>query len=177
MNQPFFLSLLLLAATSATSLGAAETTDPAPVAKGKIGGLAPRNITGPHYAEAVRLYRQGPDFAEPVIVELDKEIEDYPSSASARILKARTLKGIGRFDEALAVLDELSELTSSRNTISPSAQYLRAECLFHKGDYVGAKAAIEPFQAFFQSPPVARKQYEELMVRINARLGLSVPQT
>jgi tetratricopeptide (TPR) repeat protein len=126
--------------------------------------------SGPHFDRARELYALGPTKAQEILTELDLELHDHPENVKAFLLKATTQIGIGQFDAALATLDQLSGITSKSGTIYPKAVYLRARCLFYKGEYESAKHALEPFQAFFQDDDESRSQYDSLMAAITARM-------
>jgi predicted Zn-dependent protease len=125
---------------------------------------------GTHYARALKLYEQGPSKAEEIIAELDLELKDQPESLKALSLKANTQIGVGQYDAALATLDRYDAITAKADTVSPTGIFLRARCLYHKGDFAAAKLRLEPYWAFFQQDPASKAKYDGLMAAILAEL-------
>ena len=125
---------------------------------------------GPHYTRARELYALGPEKADEIIKEPDLELVDHPESLQALSLKANAQIGVGQFDGALATLDRYDEITRKADTISPVGIFLRARCLYHKGDYESARLHLEPFWAFFQDSDGNKAKYDDLMAAIVAKL-------
>ncbi|WP_297831701.1 hypothetical protein [Thermomonas sp.] len=127
--------------------------------------------TGPHLAQAIALYKNGPSSAPGILRELDLEIEDFPNGVSSRVLKARTLKGVNRCQEALTVLAELEAITSKNGEIVGDAELLRAECLYFTGSYLEANQTLNAYNAFFQANPTSRMKYEQLAAAVQMALS------
>jgi len=47
--------------------------------------------------------------------------------------------------------------------------FLRAQCLYHKGEYESAKSTLEPYWAFFQQDAASKSRYDNLMASITAK--------
>lgn len=127
--------------------------------------------TGAHFVKAIEYYKKGASAAPDILRELDLEIAEFPNGVSSRVVKARTLKGIGRCPEALAVLAELETLTSKNKEIVGDAEFLRAECLYFTGKYVEANQSLTAFSAFFQANPTSKKKYEQLAAAVEKSLA------
>ncbi|RYD84376.1 MAG: hypothetical protein EOP84_05650 [Verrucomicrobiaceae bacterium] len=146
--------------------------------KGNPGGLmaatyrivSEPEVVGAHFERAAELYEQGPSKASRIIEELDLEIMLNPASVSARVLKARTLKGTNRCKEALIVLDELDTITYANQMISGSAQLLRAECQYYEGEYSKAERTIDVFERFFPDSSENRRFVPWLKSQISLKL-------
>jgi tetratricopeptide (TPR) repeat protein len=162
LTLPLFLALLMVSVCAHSQ----EITEPAPV---PTRSRESQSESGPHFARARELYALGPAKAKEVIAELDLELREHPENVKAFLLKAMTQMGTEQLDAALATLDQLSEVASKTETIYPSAVYLRARCLFYKGEYESAKRTLEPFWAFFQDDAERKRQYDSLMVDITAK--------
>ncbi len=98
---------------------------------------------GAHFDRAIVLYAQGPDAADEIIAEADLEIAQFPGSVSARLLKAKVLKGTNHCKEALAVLDDAERILEANQEIAGSVKYLRAECLYHTRPIRGIDATAD----------------------------------
>lgn len=125
---------------------------------------------GVHFERAVELYEQGPSAALKILEELEIEIAQNPGSISARVLKARTLKGTNRCKEALLVLEELDGIADANQMISGSAELIRAECQFYEGKYVQAERTINVFERFFPDSSENRKFVPWLKSQIGKKL-------
>jgi tetratricopeptide (TPR) repeat protein len=158
-----FLALLIFSGRAHSQ----PTTQPAP---GSTQPGESKSESGPHFDRARELYAFGPSKATEILAELDLELHDHPENVKAFLLKATTQMGIEQLDAALATLDQLSDLASKTEAIYPSAVFLRARCLFYKGDYESAKRALEPFWAFFQDDDESKAQYDGLMAAITAEM-------
>jgi hypothetical protein len=126
--------------------------------------------TGPHFAQAIEYYKKGASAAPEILRELDLEIAEFPEGVSSRVVKARTLKGIDRCPEALAVLTELETITSRNSEIVGDAEFLRAECLYLTGKYFEANQSLTAFWAFFQANPTSKKKSEQLAAAVEKAL-------
>jgi predicted Zn-dependent protease len=128
---------------------------------------------GAHFVRAIELYAQGPDAAKDIIAEADLEIAEFPDSISARLLKAKVLKGTNRCKEALAVLGDAERILDAHQEIAGSVKYLRAECLYHQGQYAESKQLLTAFAAFMKTSDGQSKRYDELLAKVEA--GLATP--
>jgi hypothetical protein len=131
----------------------------------------PPESGGKHYQRAIELYAGGPDAAAAILSELDLEIADYPDSVSARVLKARVLKGTDRCKEALVALDDAERILEAQQSISGSVKFLQAECLYYERRYAESRRILTAFRAFMQSSDGSWSKHEELLARVLTKLA------
>ena len=123
-----------------------------------------------HFARAQELYKGGPSKAPEILAELNLELRKHPENVQAHILKALTELGTNKLDDALKTLDAAEKQAEKTKTIYRYIPFRRAQCLYYKEDYAGAKKALEPYSGFFLGDKQEEAQYDQLMDAINSKL-------